>query len=308
MYKLYGLPQAIITDRDRIFTSRLWQELFRLADVQLKMSSSYHPQTDGQTERVNQCLETYLRCFVNASPKKWVQWLSVAQFWYNSSYHSALDRSPFEVLYGFRPRHFGISATDVCEVPELETWLKERELMQQLVRQHLLRAQQRMKKQADKHRSERSFKVGEWVFLKLQPYVQASLAPRSCHKLAFKFFGPYQVLAKIGGAAYKLQLPSSSAIHPVFHVSQLKKMVGEAPVTSVLPDDSVQMQVPEKILQRRLRSRGLRTIPQVLVKWSSLPASLATWEDQEALQQQFPFAPAWGQAGSQEEGGCYGPW
>lgn len=107
------------------------------------MSSSYHPQ------RLNQCLETYLHCFVNASPKKWVQWLSVAKFWYNSSLHSALGRSPFEFLYGFLPRHFGISAIDVCEVPELETWLKERELIQQLVRQHLLCAQQRMKKQAD---------------------------------------------------------------------------------------------------------------------------------------------------------------
>lgn len=80
IYRLHGLPTAIVSDRDKIFTSKLWQELFLLAKVDLKMSSAYHPQTDGQTERVNQCLETYLRCFVNSCPKKWGHWLSLAEF------------------------------------------------------------------------------------------------------------------------------------------------------------------------------------------------------------------------------------
>jgi transposase InsO family protein len=71
VYRLHGLPTCIVSNRDRVFTSRLWQELFRLASVTLKMSSAYHPQTDGQTEWVNQCLETFLRCFVNTSPSKW---------------------------------------------------------------------------------------------------------------------------------------------------------------------------------------------------------------------------------------------
>lgn len=95
--------------------------------------------------------------------------------------------------------------------------------MEQLIKQHLLRAQQRMKSQADKHRSERVFAVGDLVYLKLQPYVQASLAPSSNKKLAFKFFGPYVILEKIGSVAYRLQLPDSATIHPVFHVLQLKK-------------------------------------------------------------------------------------
>ena len=103
VYKLHGLPMSLISDRDRVFTSKLWQELFSLAGVSLRMSSSYHPQTDGQTERVNQCMETFLRCFVHACPTKWIQWLSLAEFWYNTSCHSALGRSPFEVLYGHPP-------------------------------------------------------------------------------------------------------------------------------------------------------------------------------------------------------------
>lgn len=97
VYKLHGLPEAIISDRDKVFTSNLWKELFRLSHTQLKMSSAYHPQTDGQTECVNQCLETYLRCFVQACPKQWIKWLSLAEFWYNTCYHSSTGKTPFEV-------------------------------------------------------------------------------------------------------------------------------------------------------------------------------------------------------------------
>jgi hypothetical protein len=84
IYRLHGLPSAIVSDRDRIFTS-LWRELFRLAGVELRMSSAYHPQCDGQTEHVNQCMETFLRCFANAVPTKWFEWLHLAEFWYNTT-------------------------------------------------------------------------------------------------------------------------------------------------------------------------------------------------------------------------------
>jgi len=161
------------------FTSKFWQSLFRLAGVQLQMSSAYHPQTDRQTERVNRCLETFLRCFIHACPRRWSQWLTAAEFWYNSSTHSAHGRSPFEVLYGYPPRHLGLDLSSVSAPPTVSAWIEERALMHSLLRQHLLRAQQRMKRQADKGRLDRSFDVGDSVFLKLQPYVQSSLAARS---------------------------------------------------------------------------------------------------------------------------------
>jgi hypothetical protein len=204
VYKLHGMPSVIISDRDRIFTSNLWKELFSLANVQLHMSSSYHPQSDGQTERVNQCMETFLWCYVNACPKKWLWWLPLAEYWYNASHHSALGCALFEVLYGHPPRHFGISSGNSCTVESLDEWLKEHKVMTELVRQHLNRAVTRMKHQADRGRTERQFEVGDLVFVKTQPYVQSSLAGRDNQKLSFKFFGPYLVLKKIGYVAYKL--------------------------------------------------------------------------------------------------------
>jgi hypothetical protein len=167
IYKLHGLPSVIITDRDRIFTSKFWQELFKLADVTLHMTSAYHPQSDGQTERLNRTMETFLRCFVNACPTKWLQWLPLAEFWYNTSSHSAIGRTPFSALYGYEAKHFGIFAVHSVAVPELDDQLQDRQVITELIKQHLVRAKARMKKQADQHRSERQFEVGQKVFLKL---------------------------------------------------------------------------------------------------------------------------------------------
>lgn len=93
VFKLHSLPEKIVSDRDRVFNSLFWRQLFHLTGTSLNMSSSYHPETDGQSERVNQCLEGYLRCFAHACPTKWIQWLSLAEFWYNTSMHSALGKS-----------------------------------------------------------------------------------------------------------------------------------------------------------------------------------------------------------------------
>jgi transposase InsO family protein len=100
IYRLHGLSLSIVSDHDKVFTSQLWQELFCLAGVSLNMSSAYHPQTDGQTERVNQCVETFLRCFISACLTKWINWIYLAEFWYNMTWHSSLNYSPFFVMYG----------------------------------------------------------------------------------------------------------------------------------------------------------------------------------------------------------------
>lgn len=146
IYRLHGLPLAIISDRDRIFTSQFWKSLFSLAGVTLNMSTAYHPQSDGHTKRVNQCLETFLRCFVHACPHKWGEWIYLAELWYNSSWHSSLGFSPFEVLYGHTPKHFGVDIKAACQVPSLAQWLQDKAVMADLVQQHLACAQHRMKR------------------------------------------------------------------------------------------------------------------------------------------------------------------
>jgi hypothetical protein len=109
-----------VFDRDQTFTGRFWQELFSFAKMQLCMSLTYHPELDGQTEGVKQCMETCLCCFVSACPKKWCQWLSLAEYQYNTSFHSSIGRSPFEALYGHCPRHFRISVENVGVVESLD--------------------------------------------------------------------------------------------------------------------------------------------------------------------------------------------
>lgn len=160
VYKLHGMPSVIISDRDKIFTSAFWQELFKLTDTTLNMSPTYHPQTDGQIERLNQCLKTYLRCMVQSCPNKWAQWIPLAEFWYDSIFHSALVLTPFQALCGHKPRHFGITVDDTCSVSDLDQWLKERQVMLDHIQHNLQRAQDHMKHQADKHRQERTFHVG----------------------------------------------------------------------------------------------------------------------------------------------------
>lgn len=161
IYKHHGLPQSIVSDQDKVFLSRLWQEQFHLADVQLHMSLTYHPQYDGQIEKVNECLETFLRCFVHACTNRWSKWLSFAQFWYNSSTHFATGLSPFEALYGCQPRQLGIIDQPIISSSQLADWLQQRLLMSDLLKQHLERAKLRMKRKAGKGRSECEFAVGE---------------------------------------------------------------------------------------------------------------------------------------------------
>jgi hypothetical protein len=157
--KLHGLPKTITSDRDKVFTSTFWKALFQKLDVKLQLSSAYHPQTDGQTEMVNQCLKMYLRCAISSTPPKlWAKWLPLAELWYNSAYPASLKYSPFKALYGVEPSLPAMISMDNNEdMPSLE----ERQQFSVLLREQLARAQNKMKVQADSKISERQFMVGE---------------------------------------------------------------------------------------------------------------------------------------------------
>jgi hypothetical protein len=240
---------------------------------------------------------------IQENPKHWRRWLPLAEFWYNSTFHTSLGCSPFKALYGHEPNLGALPELDeLDEQSPVAGVLADRAAQIEMLKQHLMAAQNRMKIYADSKRSERSFQVGDQVLLKLQPYAQTTIVNRPYPKLAYKYFGPYKVLERIGQLAYRLELPASSQIHDVFHVSQIKEFRADyTPVFAEFPKPpalDVMDTEPEKILDRRLVKKGNAALPQVLIKWTNLPEDAATWENWETLKVKFPNILTWGQASS----------
>ena len=170
VFKLHGMPKTLVSDRDKIFVSHFWQELFRLQHTSLHLSTTYHPQSDGKTEVVNRCLEGYLRCMIGEAPHEWSLWVPLAEWWYNTNWHSTIGLTPYEVVYGQAPSlHTPYIAGD-SKVEAVDRSLKAREECIEMHKFHLNGAQQRTKMQADRHRSDRQLALGTWVYVKLQPY------------------------------------------------------------------------------------------------------------------------------------------
>jgi hypothetical protein len=225
IFKLHGLPVAIVPHRDRNFISKHWQDLFKSLKVSLHYNTTYHSQSDGQTERVNQCLENYVRCMTFMKPKKWSSWLALAEWLYNTNYHSSWKCSPFEALYGCCPPLLSEVMIPCPTSPALEFLSHKNDMIQKL-KQNLAQAQARIKKYADNKRSERQFVAGDMVYLRLQPFRHAAFGIHQSLKLTTKFYGPFRILERAENVAHRLQLPTSTDIHPVFHASQLKKHLG----------------------------------------------------------------------------------
>lgn len=165
------------------------------------------------------------------------------------------------------------------------------EFKTQLLRFHLARVQQTMTDIANKHRSDRQFQEVDWVYLKIQPYRQITLSNQTFNKLVAKYYGPYQVIQRIGNVAYKLSLLAHVAIHPTFHVSQLKpcyavpEVLNHPPLVDIANPYCVE---PDKVLARRMIKMGNKAVAQILVQWKDMPSEQATWEDFAKMKLRFP--------------------
>jgi hypothetical protein len=198
VFKLHGMLHFIVYDRNPTFTRNFCQELFKIQCTELHLSTAYHPQTDGQTEVVNKCLETYLRCFASEKKNQWAHWLPLVEWWYNTSYHTATRMTPFESVYRQKPPSVLSYLPGASKVQAVDLTLTAREAILHTLKENLVMANNCMKQQADQGRSECQFAEGDQVFLRLQPYKQTSLKDEHCQKLAPKFYGPYTIIKHVG--------------------------------------------------------------------------------------------------------------
>ncbi|KAF7124493.1 hypothetical protein RHSIM_Rhsim12G0205800 [Rhododendron simsii] len=251
------------------------------AELREKIIAEYHNTSVGGHSGIDKTIRRIKRTFYWKGLKKDVQ-----------KYISECDTTPFYAVYGQEPPDHNFMNIKTSSVAAVENWAKERATILRMLRENLHSAQQRMKHYADKLRTEREFAVGDWVFLRLQPYRQTSLALQRNMKLAPRFYGPFQVISKIGKVAYKLLLPDTAQIHPVFHVSLLKKKLGTGVVaTPTLPpvNEEGNMQIePVAVLERKMVKRNNRAVVQWLVQWSRSFPEDATWIDYEELVSKFP--------------------
>jgi len=215
IFRLHRLPKDIITDRGTIFTSDLWKETTKLRGIERRLSTAFHPQTDGQTERTNATLEQYLRAYSNYQQDNWCELLPTAEFAYNNGYQETIKHTPFFANYGINPEYETIGHL----MQGKDTPLEEMSQLHDVLRAEISEAQIRQKEYYDQHRKpDPNLKSGDMVWF-LTRNVRTT---RPCKKLDYKKIGPFKILAKIGSSAYKLNLPDTMKIHNTIHISLLE--------------------------------------------------------------------------------------
>ena len=268
IFRLHGLPDSLVSDRGTQFTSGSSRALCKLVGITQNLSTSFQPQTDGQTERVNAILEQYLRGYINYQQDNWTEILTMAEFAYNNTVSATTGITPFLALYGQHPRWI-IKQNPTTKAPTpavLEEWANQLENLNTSLKSDMVYAQAIQAEQADKDRLPApAYKFGDEVWL-LRRHIQTT-SPSS--KLDFKRLGRFKITQKISSHAYKLDLPASMKCHTVFHVSLLEPaasnpLAGQkqpAP-PPIICDDNVEFEV-EEILD----SKFVRKTLKYLVRW-----------------------------------------
>nr|GEZ82142.1 putative reverse transcriptase domain-containing protein [Tanacetum cinerariifolium] len=289
----HGVPMSVISNRDNLFTSRFWVSLQKVLGTQLDLSTAYHPETDGQSERTIQTLKDMLRACVIDFGSSWDKHLLLVEFSYNSSYHASIKAAPFEALCGRKCR------SPICwnEVGESQLTgpklvLETTEKIVQ-IKNRLLTARSRQKSYANLKRRLTEFEVGDKVMLKVSPW-RGVIRFGKRGKLSPRFIGPFKVIERIEPVAYKLELPDKlHGIHDTFHIFNLKRCFVNDDV--VIPLDEVQLEnklhffkEPVEIMDREVKRLKQSQILIVKVHWNSRRGPNFTWEREDFFRSKYP--------------------
>jgi len=224
VWKLYGLLESIISDRGPQFVARLMRELNGILGIESKLLTAFHPQTDRQTERVNQELEQYLRMFIDHRQEQWPKWLGTAEFAYNNKVHSSTQMTPFKANYGQDPR-MGFKERKKRKYKGAKKFIEKIKEIQEEARVALGKAQEEIKKYTDRKRGEvDDYKVEDLVMLSTKD-LKYQMVGRRTEKLTERFMGPYKVKKTILSNAVELELPDTIKIHLVVNVSRICRYV-----------------------------------------------------------------------------------
>ncbi|GJW14067.1 putative reverse transcriptase domain-containing protein [Tanacetum coccineum] len=289
----HGVPVLIISDRDGKFTSHFWKSLHKALGTRLDMSTAYHLETDGQSERTIQTLEDMLRTCVLDFRKGWDKHLPLVEFSYNNSYHTSIKAAPFEALYGRKCR------SPICWAEVGDSQLTGPEIIHETterivqIKSHIQAARDRQKSYADVRRKPLEFQVGDKVMLKVSPW-KGVIRFGKRGKLNPRYIGPFKIIAKVGTVAYRLELPEKlSRVHSTFHVSKLKKCMADEPLA--IPLDEIQVddklnfiEEPVEIMDREVKRLKQSRIPIVKVRWNSKRGPEFTWEREDQMQKKYP--------------------
>jgi hypothetical protein len=288
VFRHHGMPTTIVSDRDTKFTSRFWKELSCLMDVHLAMSTAFHPQTDGQTERANRTLITMLRNFVDHRQSNWDLLLSAAEFATNNATNSSTGASPFFLNSGSHPN---VPMSLLTPMPGPNPSANDFVQLQQealiLAKESLTAAQERQAANADTHRRAHDYKIGDQVLLNLENIALPSDSNRTSQKLLARFAGPHTLVAQVTPVSFRLDLPPAMKIHPVFHVDRFRLYHPSpndlGPRTPAKPAPVTIKEVEEYTVEKIADHRIRRKKTEYLVQWEGYPREDWTWEPENNL-------------------------